>query len=200
VTEQRTTPEQRAALRTRYTPEPVPTCRVCGGPLSPVASGGGRPTVWACSILEADPDEPGRLRARPGRGGDDEIRRGGHFLESRIDWLRDGDADVLAAVDDADALAGALAEVRRLRTALAWYADRTNWRSDWMGPPPNAWQDRGDRARAALAPQSGAGPEPGQKRAESGLYDPQGPKSTNGPDATIAGATGDFGAKTQGGR
>jgi hypothetical protein len=150
----RTTPEMRQALRARYTSESVPPCRVCGGPLSPVASGGGHPTVWACETLEPDPDKPGWLRNRPGRGGAEETRRGGHFAASRIDWLRDGDPDVLALCDDADALAGALAEVARLRESLVD-----------IGHLVKAWSNRpseGDLLRVARMIDTALTPRPAE--------------------------------------
>lgn len=77
-------------LRARYTPEPVPPCRVCDGPLSIQRVGGGEPTVWACSPNENDPDEPGHLRYKAGRSGADQ-----HYSQSRFEQRRTGDPDVL---------------------------------------------------------------------------------------------------------
>ncbi len=51
-----------AELRGAYAPDPIPPCRVCGRPLSIASVGGGQATVYACSIMEADPDKPGYLR------------------------------------------------------------------------------------------------------------------------------------------
>ena len=89
------TDEQIARLRQRYTPPAIPPCRVCGGPLSIGAVGGGQPTVWACSGQEADPDHPGRLRRQLGRGVADE-----HYSRSRWeDRSQGGDSDVIALLD-----------------------------------------------------------------------------------------------------
>lgn len=49
-------------------------------------------------------------------------------------------------------------EIRRLRKALSWYAHEDNW--DWQGTASDAHDpyglaDKGERARAALAPRRG---------------------------------------------
>lgn len=67
-----------------------------------------------------------------------------------------------ALVDDADALAGALAEGERLRAALAWYADELHY-DRLVGDPARAPSpviaDGGAIARAALGGPTGtAGP------------------------------------------
>lgn len=45
-----------ANMRAIYTPPPIPPCCVCGGPLSIGAIGGGKPTQWACSGMDTDPE------------------------------------------------------------------------------------------------------------------------------------------------
>ena len=125
---QQTTAESRAALRQRFTPGPVPKCGTCK-----------RRMVQCYDIWNSASDATYIVYRCP-------------LNHSSYD-ARKGDSEILAAVDDADALAGALAEASRLHEALAWYADPANWRCEWMGSPPLAWQDRGKIARAALAPE-----------------------------------------------
>lgn len=79
-----------ALLRSRYTAEPVPPCRVCGGPLSIASAGGGSATIFACSDWEGNPDVPGELRRKVDRSIAD-----GHYDRSRWTRYRDGDAFVL---------------------------------------------------------------------------------------------------------
>jgi hypothetical protein len=99
MTEQRTTPEMRQALRQKYTPEPEPRCPECGEPMANDDDAGNiiphRETWWRCP---AHPEQ-----------------RDATFP------LRYGDPRILALLDDADALAGALAEVEGLRSGLAFY-------------------------------------------------------------------------------
>ena len=89
--EQRTTAEQRQALRDRYTRQHQrPVCPKCGLHMD-IKSGDDYWTEWQC------PDD---------------------CHHRTLAKTRNGDLDALAAVDDADALAAALAEVERLRGAL----------------------------------------------------------------------------------
>lgn len=88
-------------LEERYTRPEIPPCSVCGGELTMAASGPG-PAVFACSGMEADPDNPDRVRYKEGRSPADD-----HYSESRIEVHDLGDSRVLALIE----------EVRRLRTA-----------------------------------------------------------------------------------
>lgn len=72
----------------RYTAEDVPPCRICGGPLSIQAIGGGGPTIYACSGQYEDA-EHGR-KYREGRSVADE-----HYNASQWRMYRHGDQDVL---------------------------------------------------------------------------------------------------------
>jgi hypothetical protein len=100
MSEQRTTPETRAALRERYAPEPVPTCKVCGADLvrSEAYSGFDDILIWDCP-------EAGDLMDKT--HGSDWARHQRHLMDGRVNRYK-GDPDVIAACDDADALAGAL--------------------------------------------------------------------------------------------
>ena len=92
-------------LRRSYTRDPVPPCRICGGPLSVQSIGGGQPTVWACSGKEDDPDRPNYIQTKAGRwekaepGSPSEYERGGHFHDSHWTAYRSGDSRVLALID-----------------------------------------------------------------------------------------------------
>lgn len=78
-------PDELAALEARYTPEPVPPCRVCGKALAIQQAGGGRPTVWGCP-------EPGDMSTWNGPGAS-------HYQESRWTQYRRGDDDVLRLIN-----------------------------------------------------------------------------------------------------
>lgn len=78
-------PDELAALEARYTPEPVPPCRVCGKALAIQQAGGGRPTVWRCP-------EPGDTSTWNGPGAS-------HYQESRWTQYRRGDDDVLRLIN-----------------------------------------------------------------------------------------------------
>jgi hypothetical protein len=77
-------------LVNRYTPEPIPPCRVCGEVLSMQSAGRG-PTVYGCSGTFED--ETGRTRYREGRRIADE-----HYSNSRFEQYRHGDRRVMALV------------------------------------------------------------------------------------------------------
>jgi hypothetical protein len=154
---QRTTPEIREALRQQYTPEPEPTCEICDSAMAYRDTYGDGSQRWDCTVNSRHPQ----------------------FCS----WRVTGDANVLALCEDADALAGALAEVGQLRDALAFYADLSNY---FIRRPEQHDQatfqeaeiamDRGKRAREALAPQFAANtvldaprmPASGAKGAKSG--------------------------------
>lgn len=89
-----------AELRKRYTPPEIPKCSICGGELSIQRCGGGEPTVYACDGYEADPQNPGMVRRAAGRDIADK-----HYEESRyIDWKKGGDSDVVALLDELEAV------------------------------------------------------------------------------------------------
>jgi hypothetical protein len=88
-----------AQLRAAYTAEPVPPCRVCGGALSVAECGYGRPTIWACSPTESDPENPGASRTKPGRGVGEFDPRTGHYALSEHKQYRVGDSRVLHMLD-----------------------------------------------------------------------------------------------------
>jgi hypothetical protein len=136
MTGQRTTEGQRQALRARYLANPGRvSCTVCKEwmeLLPPERDTIGVLWTWRCPRASEHP----RLR--------------------HVD--HHADLDVLAAVDDAERLTGALLEIARLRDALAFYADahRYNYRPVGNGPwlePSEVGQDRGKIARAALEPE-----------------------------------------------
>ena len=79
-----------AWLREQYKAEPIPPCRVCGGPLRVASMGGGNATKWACSMWEDDPAVPGELRRKAGRSAADE-----HYQRSEWTQYRNGDSAVL---------------------------------------------------------------------------------------------------------
>lgn len=79
-----------AWLREQYKAEPIPPCRVCGGPLTIASIGGGNATRWACDMWERDPSKPEELRRKEGRGCADE-----HYSRSQWTQYRDGDSAVL---------------------------------------------------------------------------------------------------------
>lgn len=88
-------------LEERYSRPEIPPCSVCGDELTMAASGPG-PAVFACSGMEADPDNPDRVRYKEGRSVADD-----HYSKSRIEVPNLGDSRVLALIE----------EVRRLRSA-----------------------------------------------------------------------------------
>ncbi len=88
-----------AELQERYAPTRIPPCCVCGGELSLQGTGGGGPDSWACSTRETDPDAPGYLRLKAGRGGPGETNPDGHYGRSHyIDYRSGGDELVIEAL------------------------------------------------------------------------------------------------------
>lgn len=75
------------SLRRRYTPTPVPPCRVCGGNLDVSQCGGGKSTVYACGAA---------TRADNSTDWD-------HYEKSQFTHLTAGDSDVIAFIDAATA-------------------------------------------------------------------------------------------------
>ena len=83
-----------ARLTEKYKPSEIPPCRFCGGKLSIGSIGGGKPTVWACSTMEDDPDKPGYLRVKVDRQRIDD-----HYSQSRYEDRRQGgDSDVMELI------------------------------------------------------------------------------------------------------
>ena len=82
-----------AVLEHVYRDEPVPPCRVCGGPLSIQKVGGGYAVEWGCSPYEDDPASPDLVSKKPGRGVADD-----HFAQSKWTQHRIGDPRVLELV------------------------------------------------------------------------------------------------------
>jgi hypothetical protein len=165
--DQRTTAEIRQALRARYTPEPVPTCPHCGDAMN-ILHASVMQIRWTC--LDH-----------------------GHIRYTRAG----GDPVIIAAVDDADALAGALADVERYKVALAQIvvaavkgdAERAGEIAFIAGASPEM--------RSALASQSVPAPESAPDAPRIAQDAPQGANRPKAPPAKIAGATGDSGAKTE---
>jgi hypothetical protein len=111
-------------LRKRYTPQEPPPCIVCGHPLRIQSAGGGCATVWGCDGLEADPDNPGRLRTRA-----DYDPSNDHYGRSRWAQYRLGDSDVLDLLSTIERLPSA-GEGERLKwhvpDNLRWLADQSD--------------------------------------------------------------------------
>lgn len=85
------TDEELAVLRERYTPEPVPPCRVCGGRLTIGSMGGGNATKWGCATPDAPPLPDYRFK--------DEIKdRWFHYRYSSWTQYRDCDSLVIRLV------------------------------------------------------------------------------------------------------
>lgn len=128
--------EYEPILRERYTPAPIPPCRVCGGPLS-LSSFGGGPTVYGCSEYEDDPDRPNHLLRKPGRSVADE-----HYSQSCHIVYRDGDTRVIAFLDalaadhpGAVSLLTELEAARGVFAAAERYLD-LNSECDYVGGEP----------------------------------------------------------------
>ena len=82
-------------LRNRYAAPEIPKCSICGGELSIQRSGGGSPTVWACSGMIDDPTGERTWVYAEGRSMADE-----HYEHSRwTDYRRGGDSDVIDLIN-----------------------------------------------------------------------------------------------------
>ncbi|WP_394515004.1 hypothetical protein [Pantoea sp. SGAir0215] len=87
-------------LRSRYAEPKIPSCSICGGELSVQRSGGGSPTIWACSGMIDDPTGERTWIYAEGRSCADE-----HYERSRwTDYRRGGDSDVIDLIDAYQAL------------------------------------------------------------------------------------------------
>jgi hypothetical protein len=85
------TEETLTALRNRYAEPEIPKCNICGGELSIQRSGGGSPTIWACSGMIDDPTGERTWIYAEGRSMADD-----HYERSRwTDYRRGGDSDVI---------------------------------------------------------------------------------------------------------
>ena len=106
--------QARAELRKRYTPPEIPKCCICGAALSVQSCGGGEPTVYACDGYEPDPDNPGHVRRAAGRSVADR-----HYDMSRyIDWLKGGDPEVIALLDELEAAEKRIAEMEDIAKSV----------------------------------------------------------------------------------
>lgn len=115
--------QARAELRKRYTPPEIPKCCICGAALSVQSCGGGEPTVYACDGYEPDPDNPGHVRRAAGRSVADR-----HYDMSRyIDWLKGGDPEVIALLDELEAAEKRIAELEakqvKIKLPESFYPD-----------------------------------------------------------------------------
>ncbi|WP_336766875.1 hypothetical protein [Pantoea ananatis] len=87
-------------LRSRYAEPKIPSCSICGGDLSVQRSGGGGPTIWACSGMIDDPAGERTWIYAEGRSCADK-----HYESSRwTDYRRGGDSDVIDLIDAYQAL------------------------------------------------------------------------------------------------
>jgi len=81
-------------LTERYSPKPIPLCRICGNKLRVEACGPGSYVGYACSPYEEDPNNPeGKLRLKKGREFCDD-----HYSRSRVDSYKSSDRTVLELV------------------------------------------------------------------------------------------------------
>lgn len=156
LTEPRTDPEMRQALRKKYAETPL-HCPYCDEPML-------RETVWS----------EGRLSR----------------CANELHWLPrfrpPVDKDVLAAVDDADALAGALAEVERLRAAIKDAHRLLKDIEDSLDPTDRALYRLCKHLRAALAA-SGTPAGMAHNRTLGGQGDVLGSGTANDGDASETG-------------
>ena len=111
MTAEQTDQDLIAEVVARYTADPVPPCRVCGGALSiQSCGGGGNATVWGCSGMEDDPERPGYMRYMSGRRCADD-----HYSQSRWTQYRGGDSDVIELARRFHALAARLSGMAAVR-------------------------------------------------------------------------------------
>ena len=103
------TMEKMEEIRLRYSPKPIPKCRICGAEMSIGAVSASR-TVYACS--GATHDENGWHYA-PGRSLADD-----HYSESRVTVVDVSDPDVLALLDELEAKDQRIAELEAREVVL----------------------------------------------------------------------------------
>ena len=97
--------------------EPIPPCRVCGGPLTIGSMGGGHATRWGCDGRIEDPSRPEAVVYADGRTVADE-----HYAQSQWTQHRSGDTRVIELVERMRVLDAAnakvQAELRSLRALI----------------------------------------------------------------------------------
>lgn len=99
------------ALRERYSLQPVPKCHICDAVMT-IARASAGAVVYACSGCTYDDNG---AHYAPGRSlGDD------HYSASRVTIFESGDSDVLALLDELEAL-------QSFRTAFNEWHDKTEW-------------------------------------------------------------------------
>ena len=108
-------PEKLAEIRQRYSPKPIPKCRICGAEMSIGAVSPSR-TVYACS--GATHDENGWHYAPDRSLADD------HYSESRVTVVDVSDPDVLALVEALEARDKQIAKYHAVLNSLAFVARR----------------------------------------------------------------------------
>jgi len=89
------------ALRERYTPQPVPPCRVCGKPLHLSSAGGGSAPTYSCG-------------ATVGLDGKTDWE---HYERSQHKHLHSGDDEVISALDALDAAGSLLVDIAQAGTS-----------------------------------------------------------------------------------
>ena len=109
-------------LVARYTADPVPPCRVCGGELGIQSFGGGRAAVWGCGGMEDDPDKPGYLRYQVDRKCADD-----HYSKSLWTQYRGGDSDVIELARRFHALAARLSGMAAVPEGWKLVPIEPNW-------------------------------------------------------------------------
>ena len=110
------TPELIEALRERYTPKPLPPCRVCGSPLTLASMGGGKVPEYACSNAT---DANGKTDLE-------------HYGQSKHTHYGTGDSHVIAALDALTAMA----DLFKLAEPAAWTNDTT---LKWLALPNSGY-------------------------------------------------------------
>ena len=95
--------------------EPIPPCRVCGGPLTIGSMGGGHATKWGCDGRIEDPERPDAGVYADGRTIADE-----HYAQSQWTQHRSGDIRVVELVERMRVLDAANTKIQtELRTLRA---------------------------------------------------------------------------------
>lgn len=89
------------ALRKRYTPLPVPPCRVCGKALNMASAGGGGAPMYACGAAK-HADGTADLE---------------HYERSQHKHLHSGDDEVIAALDALNEAGSLLVDIAQAETS-----------------------------------------------------------------------------------
>lgn len=115
------------ALEARYRAPDVPACRICGGPLVCVASGGGSPTRYACSTQQSGSGRPVDWNHYDGSRWEDRLQGGDSLVMDLV-------ASYRAVISDLnEAITALVAMPVRQKGAAA-------------GPPPPRTLDRAPKA------------------------------------------------------